>query len=221
MKIAAPVLVSAAVVGGMAALSVWAQPQVGDRLVPTHFGLDGPDNFQPAAIGLWIAPAIAAGVAVLMATLPRLMPKSGRLERSDGAFKTVWISMMLVLATAHGVLVAYALGLPIASDRIVPMTLGAMLIVLGNLMGKIRYNYVFGVRTPWTLASERVWDRTHRFMGPWFMLWGAAVVALALFGPDRAFGQHPAMIAVAGGAFVILGLSLGYSYLASRRVEAA
>jgi uncharacterized membrane protein len=34
--------------------------------------------------------------------------------------------------------------------------------LIGNVLGKVRRNFWIGVRTPWTLASERVWIATHR-----------------------------------------------------------
>src|SRR3569623_156189 len=42
---------------------------------------------------------------------------------------------------------------------------GAVLVLVGNYLPKDRYNLVIGIRTPWTLADERVWDRTHRVIG--------------------------------------------------------
>ena len=92
--------------------------------------------------------------------------------------------------------------------------LGVLLAVLGNFMGKIRYNYVMGVRTPWTLASERVWDRTHRVVGPLFVLWGLAVLASAVAGWDDG---RVATGMMAGGVGLIVAVSLGYSYFEARR----
>ena len=43
--------------------------------------------------------------------------------------------------------------------------IGLMFIVLGNYMGKVRKNFFIGIRTPWTLASDEVWNRTHRLGG--------------------------------------------------------
>ncbi|HMC92889.1 MAG TPA: SdpI family protein, partial [Allosphingosinicella sp.] len=42
--------------------------------------------------------------------------------------------------------------------------IGAMFVLIGNQLGKSRSMYLVGIRTPWTLASEEVWIRTHR---PW------------------------------------------------------
>jgi uncharacterized membrane protein len=47
-----------------------------------------------------------------------------------------------------------------------------LLALLGNVLGKVRRNFYIGVRTPWTLASEKVWDTTHRFAARAFVLAG-------------------------------------------------
>ena len=41
--------------------------------------------------------------------------------------------------------------------------------LLGNVLGKIRKNFFIGIRVPWTLASDRVWNDTHR-LGAWVMV---------------------------------------------------
>jgi uncharacterized membrane protein len=53
---------------------------------------------------------------------------------------------------------------------------------MGNVMGKVRRNFFIGIRTPWTLASERVWYATHRLAGKTIVASGVASFAAALWG---------------------------------------
>ena len=46
--------------------------------------------------------------------------------------------------------------------------------VLGNQLGKVDRNALVGVRTPWTLASDRVWIATHR-LAAWLAVAAAGV----------------------------------------------
>jgi uncharacterized membrane protein len=55
---------------------------------------------------------------------------------------------------------------------------GLLFILMGNLMGKIRQNWFVGIRLPWTLSSENVWNKTHRLGGMLFVASGI----LLLFG---------------------------------------
>ena len=185
MNVVKPAAVSAAVVAALLGVSAWAWPH-SPPVLATHWGAGGgADGWSPRAPALLALPGLAAASALLFAGLPLVMPRKGRLERSAGAYVRVWIAVLLLLALVHVAVVATAVGAAVDVGRLVGAAAGALLIVLGDLLGKVRFNYVFGVRTPWTLASERVWDKTHRAVGPWFMLWGAAMAAAAFFaGPD-------------------------------------
>jgi uncharacterized membrane protein len=46
------------------------------------------------------------------------------------------------------------------------------LALLGNVLGKVRRNFYIGVRVPWTLASDRVWNDTHR-LAAWTTVLGS------------------------------------------------
>jgi uncharacterized membrane protein len=58
------------------------------------------------------------------------------------------------------------------------------LALMGNVLGKVRRNFWMGVRTPWTLASEAVWIRTHRLAAWVFVGGGLAGLAAVLLGVD-------------------------------------
>ena len=82
--------------------------------------------------------------------------------------------------------------------------IGVIFILLGNYMPRVRQNYTFGIKTPWTLADEVVWQRTHRVGGMVFVLMGAAIFLSALF-PMASTGG------IIGG-IVILGVAVMYLY---------
>jgi uncharacterized membrane protein len=89
-----------------------------------------------------------------------------------------------------------------------------MIAMLGNWMGKIRRNFWVGIRTPWTLADDRVWEITHRQGGKIMMLYGLTVAFAGIIAPP--------VVAVAVliiGALVLVAWSIAYSYIVHRRVE--
>ena len=50
--------------------------------------------------------------------------------------------------------------------------IGGMLLIyaaLGNVLGKVKRNFYVGIKTPWTLASDTVWNKTHR-LAAWLMV---------------------------------------------------
>ena len=81
------------------------------------------------------------------------------------------------------------------------------------MLPRTRPNWWFGVRTPWTLSSDRVWTRTHRVAGYAMTVTGAVVVAAAaLPGTWPLFGAIA--VAVAAAFWMII-----YSYVAWRQEQ--
>jgi uncharacterized membrane protein len=118
------------------------------------------------------------------------------------------ISVLLFIAGLHLVAVLNAVGRPVNMGTAISPLLGVMFIVIGNFMGKIRRNYMFGVRTPWTLASDRAWNKTHRLGGKLFVASGALILVSGLL----ASGEI-AFYVMFGSLMVTVAVLLVYSYL--------
>ncbi len=80
-------------------------------------------------------------------------------------------------------------------------------------MPQIRHNYFFGIRTPWTLANETVWKKTHRVGGAIFVIDGIALVVTGLFFKEVAY-----YVMFMGIAVMTIG-SAGYSIYIFKRNE--
>ena len=91
---------------------------------------------------------------------------------------------------------------------------GLLLLVIGNYMGKVRKNFFVGIRTPWTLASDEVWMRTHH-LGGWLFVVGGLIIAVAgLVAPAHLVPGI--LIAV---VITVSLVTVGGSYVIYRRVE--
>jgi uncharacterized membrane protein len=206
-----PMIFSAVVVGAMFLLSAWAWTQLpADAQVPIHWGIDGtPDGYASKAVGLFLLPMITAGIALLLAVIPRFEPRRANLERSGQAYAVARVGVVSVLGLVHVVAIAAALGSDIDMTRIVMITTGALFIGIGNYMPKMRPNFTMGIRTPWTLSSDRSWDRTHRLGGRLFVLEGAVFVILGVLGVASQF----LIGAIIVGIVLVIVVAFAYSYL--------
>ncbi len=206
-----PMIFSAIVVGAMFLLSAWAWTQLpADAQVPIHWGVDGtPDGYASKTVGLFLLPAVTAGVALLLAVIPRFEPRRANLERSGQAYAVVRVGAVAILGIVHVVAIAATLGSDIDMTRVVMITTGALFIGIGNYMPKMRPNFTMGIRTPWTLSSDRSWDRTHRLGGRLFVLEGAVFVVLGLLGVASEF----LIGAIIAGIVVVIVVAFAYSYL--------
>lgn len=196
----------------MAGLGLWGHMTLPDAPIAVHFGMQGPDGFMPRDTGLAILPGIAVALMVaLLWLVPAVMPKSAGLERSGPAYGATMLATFALLTAVQAMVVLTAKGIEVDHIRVVTIGVGLLLVIIGNYLPKTRRNYIMGLRTPWALADERVWDKTHRFAGPLFMLGGLAAIAGAFFGTQQ---THVGVLMIA--ALVPAVISFVYSYLVAR-----
>jgi uncharacterized membrane protein len=93
------------------------------------------------------------------------------------------------------------------------VAVGLLFMVMGNVLGKVRKNFFLGIRTPWTLASDEVWAKTHRLGGWCFVIAGILMALMGVIMP-------PSAMPWAFGVIVAIALiPVVYSYFAYRRIE--
>jgi len=179
--------------------------------VPTHWnGRGHADGFTPKPWGPFLLPLVLLATAALFALIPKLSRRGRGVEPFARVYALLALSIVLFLFLVNAVALLSAAGVPLAVERVIPAGLGVLLIVIGNFMGKVTRNFFVGIRTPWTLASEEVWRRTHRFGGRVLVLAGIVVFVAALTG--AAFGVLIGALAL--GAMV----PVVYSYVIHRRL---
>lgn len=168
-------------------LSLYARTQLPDTPIATHFNAEGvPDGFMSRDAALGFGPAMLIFMTALFWVLPALSPANARLERSEKAYSAIWISLIVILSFAHFYIIGHAFGRAPDAEW-VRLSPGLMFIVIGNFLPKIRYNYFMGIRTAWTLADERVWDKTHRLSGLLFIIAGLIIIGAGLWAPASYF----------------------------------
>jgi uncharacterized membrane protein len=196
-------------------LGMWATAAAVWRLapdrLPVHWNLAGEvDRYGGKFEGLLILPLVAVAVYLLMLFLPRIDPGRANYETFARAYGVIRLAVLALVAFVYGCMVLAALGYQVDTGLLVPLAVGILLCVLGNLMGKIRPNWFVGVRTPWTLSSRESWNKTHRLAGRLFVAMGCAVAA---------FGFFPSawLLAclIAAGAVMMIWITV-YSYVVWR-----
>lgn len=205
-------IASAAMVALMAIAGIWALVQLPAGVpIPIHFNASGAaDGWARPWFGLFVVPAIALLVWAIQALLPRVDPRGRNLARSATAYGTIWLAVTAMLAVVQAIVISTALGVDFNPGRLIlPLTAG-LLIVVGNVMGKLRWNYTVGIRTPWTLADQRVWDKTHRFGGR-ALVAGGLLLLLAAALPLAPVTRVMAVVAIAAGA-CLAGVIASYVY---------
>lgn len=201
--------VSRAAAAAAAIASALAYPFLPDR-VATHFDVDGrPDRFSSRLSAALTLPAIMVGLSALN---DRIGGWPGGRDRQDiesgaEARNTALALVDLALLLAHLSALARALRLPIDMRRVQRGVYGALLIGLGNVLPTLPRNGLIGIRTPWTLASPTVWERTHRLGG--YLLTAAGLVTVASIPATGKRASRLPLIATIG----TVGISTVYSFI--------
>jgi uncharacterized membrane protein len=181
MKVSWPAeAVQLTLIAGMVLLAAVVWPHVPDR-IPVHWNLQGEvDRYGGKFVGLMLIPLITAGVYLLLILLPLFDPGRRNYQSFAGAYNAIRVSIVAFMTVVDVVIVLVALGNKVDVTAVIAIATGAMLVVLGNFMGKIRPNWFVGVRTPWTLSSKLSWTKTHRLAGWLFILMGLLVAVLGI-----------------------------------------
>lgn len=179
--------------------------------IPTHWGLDGQVNGYGGRFeALLLIPLIALITYVITLLAPRLDPGRLNYEHFAGAYRVLRLAVVAFLAAVYGLIYAAMRGYVADMQRMAPLLVGLLMVVIGAVIGKIRPNWFVGIRTPWTLSSKTSWEKTHRAAGKILTVGGVLLAAAGLS------GSQPVIIA----AFVVflagmLGTAV-YSYVVWR-----
>lgn len=186
-------------------------PHLPDR-VPVHWGITGEPNRYGSKAEQIVLSALPLVIFLFLNFIPSIDPKKASYKKHAGAFSAINFVIILFIAVMNMIGLLSALGYPVAFQKVVPVLLGILFIVLGNFMTQLRHNYFVGIRTPWTLASEYVWKKTHRFGGYVFVITGLVPITSIFFG---ALGMYLFFAALAVGIVVIVL----YSYVVYKKTN--
>ena len=151
--------------------------------VPTHWNIHfQPDQFGSKLSLFLFGPGFMAMVMGLTWLLPWLSPKRFEIDSFWSTYHWAMLLIFCIMAYLFGAMLLAACGLPIDMGRVISSGICLFAALLGNLMGKLRRNFYIGIRTPWTLASERVWYATHRFAAKTFVAGGLVGLMFSIFG---------------------------------------
>ena len=141
--------------------------------------------------------------------LPLISPRGFEMTGFEGAFSAMRRSLLLLLTFIHGVALLIGLGRDIDMTTAAWGGTGLLLAIIGNYSSKVRKNFFVGIRTPWTLANDEVWERTHRFGGRLFVVGGLLICIAGLAGQSDWLLPMVLLLAL---------VPCAYSYLVYRKV---
>jgi uncharacterized membrane protein len=184
--------------------------------VPIHWGIDGtPDRYGPAWVNALLIPAIGVGTYLLMLVLPLIDPRRRNYGLFGDTLRFFRWTLVLFAIGLHVTLVQVSLGSEVAVDFVVRLGIALLFVALGNHMGRLRQNWFIGIRVPWTLANEEVWNRTHRAAGRLWVIGGLLLVGAAFLPPRSGAMALGAVLAV------LVVVPIVHAWVLHRRIAGA
>ena len=158
------------------AISILAWPYLPDRMA-SHWGLSGEVNgYMPKVWGLLLIPFLSGGLTLLFLIIPRIDPLKANIAKFRKVYDGFIIVFLLFLLYIQCLVIFWNLGTRFNFSQLLSPALAVLFYAMGILIGRAKRNWFIGIRTPWTLSSERVWEKTHALGGKLFRI--AAVVTL-------------------------------------------
>jgi uncharacterized membrane protein len=193
------------------AVAIILYPNLPDQ-IPTHWNLEGEvDDYTAKPWGVAILPLSAILVFVVMRLIPVISPKGFRTDKFMDVIDVFTVTLVGFMCGVAVLVLLEANGQDIRINEMIFTGVGLLFIVLGNYMGKVRKNFFIGIRTPWTLASDEVWSRTHR-------LGGKVLILIGLFMILNSFVRFSERWLIAAIVVVAL-IPVVYSYVIYRKIE--
>lgn len=187
-------------------LSIYFYPHVPEQMA-THWNSQGEvDGYMSKLWGLFFMPAVITGLTVMFLMIPRIDPKKENIEKFRKYYDRFIIIFILFMVAVHLQILLWNIGIRINPNTVLPAGIGLLFYYTGSLMENAERNWFIGIRTPWTLSSDRVWRKTNRIGGKLFRLAGITTTLGSFF-------TGFAVIFVILPALFVAGFTVVYSYV--------
>lgn len=182
--------------------------------IASHWNAQGEvDGYMPKFWGLFLMPFISIILLLLFILIPRIDPLKANIEEFRKYYDGFVVLVILFLFYLYLLTIFWNTGTRFNMIHFLAPAFGVLFYYCGILMEKAKRNWFIGIRTPWTLSSERVWDRTHKTGGKLFKIAGI----IALLG---IFFERFAILFILAPVILVAVYTIAYSYFEYQKERA-
>ena len=186
-------------------IGIYLYPWMPERMA-SHWNIHGEvDGYISKFWGVFLLPFIFTMLALLFVAIPRIDPLKANIEKFrkyyDGfiiLFSIFWFSIYIQT-------ILWNIGIQISPTIVFPVGFSFLFFYIGILCENVKRNWFIGIRTPWTLSNEKVWEKTHRNGGKMFKIAGLVALLGVLF-------QDYAFLLILIPVVLIVAYTFTYSY---------
>jgi uncharacterized membrane protein len=148
----------------------------------SHWNFSGqPDGYISKPVGLYLLPVLALVIYAGLLLIPRIEVYQDNFAEFSQQFWGFKVILVFVMGVIYIASLLPNMGYWTAGDPLIIIVpaVSMLFFYVGYMLNFTKRNYFIGIHTPWTLADEKVWEKTNRLGGKMFWVCGAlALVSL-------------------------------------------
>jgi len=182
-------------------------------MMPTHWNAQGEiDGYMDKFWGLFLLPMISFGLFALFVYLPKFEPRKMNLESFREYYQGILLVTIGFLFYIFILSMLSAFGYRFNMVQMISPAFAAIFYYMGTVLVKTKSNFFVGIRTPWTISDETVWEKTHKLGGKLFKASGI----IAFFG---VFFKEFAFVLIIVPILLASVYAFVYSYIEYRKIH--
>lgn len=147
-------------------IGIYFYPQMPERMA-FHWNLEGQaDGYVSKSLALFFIPFLSVGLFLLFFAIPKIDPLKENIEKFRKHYDGVVVLIILFLFYLHLLTISWNFDIRFGMIQALAPAFGILYYYLGILSGNVKRNWFIGIRTPWTISNEIVWEKTHKIGAP-------------------------------------------------------
>jgi len=161
------------------ALSFYFYPQMPEKIA-SHWDAQGQVNgYMGKTAAILLIPCTLVFLAIIFLLIPAIDPLKENIAKFQRYYYNFILLFFLFMLIVHLQMILWNVGIKISPNLVLPITLGILFYYIGIMVEQSKRNYFIGIRTPWTLHDDEIWDKTHEVGGKSFKI-GGVICALGV-----------------------------------------
>lgn len=170
------------------------------------------DGYVSRFWGAFLMPIIAVVMFLMFLLIPRIDPLRENIKKFRKYFDGFIVLIILFLFYIYTLTILWSFEYRFDMGQALSPAFAVLFYFCGIMVFKAKRNWFIGIRTPWTMSSDIVWDKTHKLGGMLFKVSGLICLFGLLF-PAHAFWFVLAPVILFSVYLIV------YSYLEYKKLQ--
>lgn len=193
-------------------IGAYFYPQLPDKIA-SHWNTQGSvDGYMPKLLGVFLLPLILIGICLLFFIIPKIDPLKNNIGKFKNYYEGFIVLFSVFMLSVYMQLILWNIGIELSPNFIFPIGIGILFFYIGILCENSKRNWFIGIRTPWTLSNDKIWDKTNKLGGKLFKLAGIISIIGVFF-------HDYALLFVIVPVILVAVFTAVYSYVEYRKVK--